>query len=495
MSKIPSKEVSKEVSNNILLDNLLKIYLKNKFELEQNQNPELEVKFGTRGIKPITKINFDNVIKQLLANNFKFHGESKYYLRISSDTIRTEIIGLKNIQEYCKTNKLPSEITHEGYNFTEKKLYNMGEGGARATVNFDDFNFRVSYNIETSLSQNNPVIENLLKTWSDNKKFYRLINRFTMKHDEYPVLIDLSVVRESNKGSNKYNLKESNIFSQNLKYEIEIELDNNMIDTVDKSLLTSTLLERLIKKITKYILSGLQETNYPISYTEQNLVLNNYLQLVKKQQYRGDHSISPRDFIGPSSSTLQMINIAPVNEDAKIVNIRNNYTVTDKADGDRKMLYISSSGKIYLITTLMNVEFTGAETNNKDLFNSLLDGEHIKHNKTGQFINLYAAFDIYFIGGNDVRTLEFFPLQVDYVPTKFRLPILTNLVNNLESVLVNTKNLPPIRIDKKRFYEVNDEQSIFVGCNTIQQGIKDGLYEYDTDGLIFTPTNLGVGIS
>ena len=98
-----------------------------------------------------------------------------------------------------------------------------------------------------------------------------------------------------------------------------------------------------------------------------------------------------------------------------------------------------------------------------------------------------------FIGGKDIRTLEFFPIQIEDIQTKFRLPILTNLIKSLEPVLVNTKNLAPIRIDKKKFYEVNARQTIFVGCNTIQKHIKQGLYEYETDGLIFTPMNLGVG--
>ena len=118
---------------------------------------------------------------------------------------------------------------------------------------------------------------------------------------------------------------------------------------------------------------------------------------------------TPKDFIGPSSTTLQISNIAPINKDSNIVNIRTNYTVTDKADGDRKMLYIAKTGKIYLITTQLNIEFTGAETKNKKLFNTLLDGEHIKHNKKGQFINLYAAFDIYFLDNKDIRELEFTP--------------------------------------------------------------------------------------
>ena len=76
---------------------------------------------------------------------------------------------------------------------------------------------------------------------------------------------------------------------------------------------------------------------------------------------------------GPSSSALQMINL--INEsdisetNINIPNIRKNYTVTDKADGLRKLLFINDNGKIYFINTLMNVEFTGVLTEQDELFN------------------------------------------------------------------------------------------------------------------------------
>ena len=105
-------------------------------------------------------------------------------------------------------------------------------------------------------------------------------------------------------------------------------------------------------------------------------IIQDYLRLVKGSEYIQDTVVTPKDFIGPSSTTLQIANIAPINSDSKIVNIRENYTVTDKADGDRKMLYISNTGKIYLITTQLNIEFTGAKTNNKELVNTLLERNH-----------------------------------------------------------------------------------------------------------------------
>ena len=76
--------------------------------------------------------------------------------------------------------------------------------------------------------------------------------------------------------------------------------------------------------------------------------------MVKGKEYK-EKELTSSDFIGPSSVTLQIANIAPINSNTNIVNVRNNYTVTDKADGDRKMLYIAGNGKIYLLTTLLYV--------------------------------------------------------------------------------------------------------------------------------------------
>ena len=151
----------------------------------------------------------------------------------------------------------------------------------------------------------------------------------------------------------------------------------------------------------------LQQTNYPIAYPEMQNVLVDYMKIIHGTEPDEKKRIVPRDFIGPSSYTLSVNNVAPVNPDANIPNIRDNYTVTDKADGERKLMVVGGDGKLYMIDTNMNVQFTGAKTTEKTLFNSILDGEHILHDKSGRFINLYAAFDIYFINKKDVRELPF----------------------------------------------------------------------------------------
>ena len=256
-----------------------------------------------------------------------------------------------------------------------------------------------------------------------------------------------------------------------------------------------------LKKTIKYILIGLQESNFPIGISEQNIIAENYFKLIKGKEFLKDKKYTSKDFIGPSSSTLQLENLldeVEINDTNKYIpNIRNNYTVTDKADGMRKLLYVNSDGKLYFITTLLTIEFTGCFTENKDLFNSILDGEHILHNKKNEFINLFAVFDIYFINNKNVTGFPFI-IEKKVEDSKdskdskdsSRLVILNSFINtlniNLKSILPTKKPILDIKI--KKFYSTN----IFQGCSKILSDIEKGLYNYNTDGLIFTPANTGV---
>ena len=91
---------------------------------------------------------------------------------------------------------------------------------------------------------------------------------------------------------------------------------------------------------------------------------------------------------------MQFINIQPPSNNINAPNIRNGYAVTEKADGLRKLLFFTDKklgGKIYLIDTNMNVQFTGTICGFKDYKNTILDGEHILHDKNGKFINLFLV--------------------------------------------------------------------------------------------------------
>ena len=180
-----------------------------------------------------------------------------------------------------------------------------------------------------------------------------------------------------------------------------------------------------------------------------------------------------------------------------IPNINMPYTVTDKADGYRKLLYILLS-KIYLIDINMNIEFTGSITKNKNYFKTIIDGEHIYHDKKGNFINLYMCFDIYFKNGKDIRKyplllMDNMKYENDNIDkTKCRYDELNLVVNKLEVKSIIKNKISSLTIKSKEFYN-NISESIFKSCRTILNKVDDDGFLYETDGLIFTPINKSVG--
>jgi SAM-dependent methyltransferase len=483
------------------LHDLYKVYLSNVTKVSADEELELETKFGTLGIQPITRINYDNVLKKLLSSGF-YIDTSLYLLRIQNEymdlktgaprlsNIRTEISGLQNIRLYCQTNRLDGIDT--GIAYIQKSPFYTGDRSS--SVNLNDFNFRVSLNKEVRLDKNVPMVRSILEKWTDRKKTFRYLNRFKLRHPTLPVVVDMSIVKDSHRDGRhympEYNIHDSGVFSAFAKHEIEIECLNGLVGLGTPFHTPELLSAQVFKPVIKYILAGLQETNYPVSYPEQEAIRTAYGQLIWGKAYNAERKV---DFIGPSSYTLELRNIVPVNPDSLVPNIRENYTVTDKADGERKLLFIAPTGKIYLINSNMEIQFTGTLGKNKDLWNTLIDGEHILYDKKKKFINLYAAFDIYYVGGEDIRLKGFVPQHAEEISTNFRLPILETVVERINAVsVVNEKAPVPLKITKKRFYSATATQSIFQGCTYILSKEHDELFEYETDGLIFTPANMGV---
>jgi len=514
-----------------LFDHMIEQYLGGVLRTDDG-SLELEVRFGTRNLKHVastTKINFDNVIKTLLSSGFVMEKTDDYTLKINSEItdsqtgkpkwadIRTEIRGLHNIQVYCKTNSL--DKVHP--TFVQKTGVEGSAGEIIPPLNFDDFNFRLSLQKEKQFAESSSAAKTVVGPWRNSKKTFRYINRSTFRNPALPFVVDMSIVKESrrdygNGGSNHmiptHTFAESQVTDSQPKYEIEIEVINDEVGhgTAFRCASARKLADALRSTI-KTVMAGLQGTNYPVGITELSGVASDYLRLLhperdhrREDHRREDHrrepdtmpltKLIPKNFIGPSSYTLQLQNIVPVNENCSTPNVRNNYTVTDKADGARKLLYVSPSGRIYLIDTNMNVQFTGAHSTNDKIFDTLLDGEHILHDKTGRFINLFAAFDVYYIAGKDVRAMHFVPPSSEVSASKFRLPLLAEIVGKLDArSIVRGVAKCPIRIECKKFKYTGQDQSIFQCCATLITQIDSGAFEYNTDGIIFTPADAPAG--
>jgi hypothetical protein len=538
-----TKEISKDSQKEELSNKFLKYietYLSTFTRFSANVYPEFEIRFGTKKIKNINKVDFYNVIKSLLNYDFKLVNEN-YHLKIMNasnlSNIRTQIDGMPNIQSYCKLDNLSGILDENNIKFVEKEYFKTS-AAQLFPLDFDDYNFRVCYQTEQNYSRNHSAVEELHNKWNSLKKIFRYIKRYEYRHPDLPFLVHCSIVKTSKSYNGRFieqfNIKDSEVFTSLENFEIEIELNNELI-IANKSFSSSEFLYTNLRKVIKYILIGLQETNYPITLNEMEFAMQQYLKLAKGPDYTNMMKQSVKDFIGPSSSTLQMVNILPETEindtNNSIPNIRKNYTVTDKADGTRKLLYISPQGKLYFIPMTMNIQFTGCYIEKKELFNTIIDGEHILHNKKGEYINVFACFDIYYFNGQNVTGLPFIKLIIEEEKGEkgekgekekgekgkekgkekekeeekeeeedkigkskkeetfnYRLIILNSVIKTMELKSITNSKEIHIKFNVKKFYGAH----IFNGCARILNNIKESLYEYNTDGLIFTPANTGV---
>ena len=208
---------------------LLNLYIKYYLGKEKRRNDELEVRFGTNRYHALTKIDFDNIIEKVKSLGFTSNNsQGEYSLNISNEyddprsgrkkmgNIRTSIKSLPAIEKYCKDNTLTEEnifepIYDKNVSFQQKfrkKVREEVDGEEKeitlSPIDFRDFEFRVNYKSELNLTLENRgsfKVKNLLNDWSNQKKTFRLIKRysFTSGQTAFPFRIDCSIVKTSKK--------------------------------------------------------------------------------------------------------------------------------------------------------------------------------------------------------------------------------------------------------------------------------------------------------
>lgn len=485
-------------------------------------NAELEIRFSStahnsHGKATITKTDYDNTVKTLLNAGYVCDNKKgSHVLRVipvtenkgDDDTpvrkVRVDINDVDLIEKYCRVQEnigglikamSPSQISNQCVLFTSKTK-------VMENVDFDDFGFRVSYQSESHTLPDHDSNRKLIQEWGKTNKYFRYLNRVQFSHPSLPVVVDLSIVKSSpttRQVTDHANLRDAKLFRQPLTYEIEIEVREDRAKNMTKAQLLAAVRQQI-----RLVLSALQSTSYPIGITEKKNILQQYIRIVKGTGY----AVTNKDFIGPSSVTLQQHHfILPESEP---MSIRTNYCVTEKADGQRCLLYIAANNRIYMIDMNMNVIFTGMElgkSGEKTNFQeTIIDGEFIKYNKEGQIIQLFAAFDIYYLRGeyvgkwffkdeNDTMSGTINPLPIQNSGQikgrkYFRLPLLQEFVTNLGEtsrlIVPLTPACPSFRIQCKVFESGLD---IF----TSSKKVLESFFEYNTDGLILTLMNASVG--
>ena len=195
---------------------------------------------------------------------------------------------------------------------------------------------------------------------------------------------------------------------------------------------------------------------------------------------------APGAFIGPKPVTLDRIVLREM-----MHGNFGRYTVTDKADGERVMVFISKSGDVYTINDRMKMKAVPG-LKSKKARSCIMDGEMLseEHNKI-------LLFDVYFVDGKDVRN---HPLlsnrsygssgssssssgssksqKTDIEP---RLALAADVINGLEK-----KDAKVVDVQMKHFVGFDDKGGMAAACKQILS--QD--HSYHTDGLIFTPNNV-----
>ena len=289
-------------SSNNELAKFIEYYIQNF----KKKNLEFEVRFGTLSRKPFIKDDVDNVIKKLLSQGFKVKTSNSYKLNITSEyidirgnakqnsNIRTEIYGIQNIRRYCKTNLIQDGMYVQ---YLQKNIEKLP--GLFNPFNVKKYNLRYSIQEENDIREQDSKIQALKSSWGETKKYFRLINRIELEHPNYPFRIDISSVKSSQKQGKKYlytyTIEESQVFNRKSHYEIEIEFDHekvrndiyNYTQTKDGMINLLKSYEKSLKHVIKLVLSGLQQTNFPVDYLRTTSIGLRYTRAIERRFHCG----------------------------------------------------------------------------------------------------------------------------------------------------------------------------------------------------------------
>lgn len=388
-----------------------------------------------------TELEFNNFISVMRSLNYEEIIEKECLEVSSSNEDILKIFGLPNIIKYCiSDNHKP--LQHQ---WIKKK-----------EIISDNISNLFDYDISIKINKTTENIEP--EKWEDLRKKYKIIKQIKYK-DSNDSLFIVNIIKE--KDEDYYTLKQSGVIKASQKYEFSIIV--NKKDSVIPS---------IIKMIQSLTLSSMI-----LSKPQQKSIVDNYYNLIKDDVFINAYNKKNGEIplLTPKPVTLERENMIDPSEYGAI-SILSEYTVTEKADGERLLLYINNEGNVYLINNTFRVEDTGLKAS-AEAHNSLIDGEYITCNKRRDNAKkgLYAAFDIYYIKNKKVTDL---PL-VDKNACRFKyLKSIEPLLNNKDSV---------IEFIVKTHYTGDN---ILDDCKKILSSADS--YPYEVDGLIFTPAKLAV---
>lgn len=438
------------------------------------EDSEVELEDIVRQGKILKKTQFTTLLQYFRSVKlpFKFQEESlSISFKFKNIPYRLEINGTKDIGTYCRTNNV--------IGLTNVTLMSKSWVKDKFPIVIDDYDMKVNLKVEHLIEygENKELVNDIKKHLYSLRKYYRFRKRFSFFSEDGLFRYDLTIVKSSKQKNDKYshsvetghlNLISSGIFQTEDEFEVEIELIRPQHawptdEVFVKGLFTNHAL----------ILSVLDEDDHVVSTKKKNDVLENYYKLCGINT----SNRSQQKFVGPMPITLELKNL--IKPDLGVNSILQDYTVTDKADGERHLLYIDIDGKVYIINNRLFVRYTGIH--NDTLKNTLLDGEYITRTLSGNCIKLFMVFDIMFHNNRDVSALPLWgATDDDECRIKHMNQVTSSKFNGDKS----------FKLETKKFYSDSD---ILKASNKIYKTFEIGNMRYKIDGLIYTPKYNSIG--
>ena len=468
-----------EVSKN-KMEPLLQYHSEQSAQLNESTNGNIQwvFKFLPDKEQSWSAKLFESILSYLRSNDSYVETITPEILTVTSfdGGPQLEINGITHISQYCLSES-PKTVPH----IWKKRIVRLSEELP------EEFPVRII----SHMVEEQTIKENIENSWDTLSKHYRIAKYFTYdqgSNTDNHIQYKLGLIRESPDATER--MTDSKVSLQNIQYEFEIVFKKH---TNIQSILTSSML--MVQLITQKL--------FPISKSQQKIVLEGYSKLVNKvveksRWNKDDSAETLYHFLAPKPITLERINlIEPGPEIYGITTILKGYTVTDKADGERMLLYIDGSGQGYIINNSFEIFETGLQTRSTKLFNSIVDGEYVlgSQRRDGKIKDLFAAFDIYFLNEDSLM----------------KLPLIHTQNTSLASTKKSGEELTKSRYDglghvcdKSAWEDIHKASIEFVRkdivfaegkimketCKAILSGARK--LPYDVDGLIFTPAELPV---
>jgi len=371
------------------------------------------------------------------------------------ESYRIEVDGSQAIEAYCK-----SDYPQGKYSIV-KKTWVDDFRRLRVPEYSIAFNMKDERVIDTDTEDALQIMTSFKKP---GDKTFRLKKRFSFFSDDALFRLDMTIVKMASGAS----FALSDLLETPVRYEVEVEyLGNKKTDAAKVS--DVDVYKRFLEFVGMCLLA-LDDDDHLLSNAEKKAIADKYIALA-------DKCFKLKRFIGPMPVTLERKNM--YSADLGFETILKNYTVTDKADGERYLLYIAENRNVYLINNRLNVRFMGCTS--KAFANSVLDGEFITRTSLNTRMKMFAVFDAYVINGNSISEL---PLVVNAAAedkTQSRLGMATQVAN------AGFNGDDDFKVVIKTFYAT---------ANILDEGAKlilEADLPYNVDGLIFTPKALAVG--